>query len=141
MTKFLSSPIFMGIVASSFLLTFYFFLMRLLTGSFETAWWQFSTLWPYMTSLSAGFGIQSGLYVSLKNKIKGGSRKMMVGNSSTSTLGMIACCAHHLTDVLPLLGLSLLTSLLIQFQKEILLLAILSNLASIIYLIRLKRKI
>lgn len=66
---------------------------------------------------------------------------MMVGNSSTSTLGMIACCAHHLTDVLPLLGLSLLTSLLIQFQKEILLLAILSNLASIIYLIRLKRKI
>ena len=65
----------------------------------------------------------------------------MAGNTSTSTLGMIACCAHHLTDILPILGLSFLTALLIQYQKVILLVAIASNLSGIFYLIYLQRKI
>ncbi|KKS47012.1 hypothetical protein A2781_04485 [Candidatus Gottesmanbacteria bacterium RIFCSPHIGHO2_01_FULL_42_27] len=143
MTKFLSSPLTMGIIASSFLLLLYLTLMTVLSGTFEAAWWQFSALWPYMISLSLGFGLQTGLYTKLKNKIKHvqGGRKMMLGNTSTSTLGMIACCAHHLTDVLPILGLSFLTALLIQYQKVILLVAIASNLSGILYLIYLQRKI
>lgn len=143
MTKFFSNPLIMGIIASSSLLLLYLSLMRVLTGSFEAAGWQFSALWPYMISLSLGFGLQTGLYTKLKNKIKSvhGGRKMMLGNTSASTIGMIACCAHHLTDILPILGLSFLTALLIQYQKVILLIAIASNLSGILYLVYLQRKI
>ncbi|OGG18623.1 hypothetical protein A3D05_01975 [Candidatus Gottesmanbacteria bacterium RIFCSPHIGHO2_02_FULL_40_24] len=133
-------PIASGITAGSFLLLFYFITMTYLAGSFETTLMQFKKLWFYMIPLSLGFGVQIGLYVSLKN-LTDSSGKLAAANSAVSTVGMIACCAHHLTDILPLIGLSFLTFFIIQYQVLILIIAIISNILSIIYLLGLRQKL
>src|SRR4030042_3044397 len=59
-----------------------------------------------------GFGIQTGLYVILKKRLfvpvsNTGPSGVLTGTSgATSTISMVACCAHHVTDVLPILGLT-----------------------------------
>lgn len=125
-----------GLIGSITLLTFYFITMRLLAGTWDAAWSQFEKLWYYMIPLSAGLGVQVGFYTMLRTKVKNaGSQRVMMVNTTTSTVGMIACCAHHITDVLPILGLSAISLFLVKFQAPILFLGIVFNLFGIIHLI------
>src|SRR3990167_8171417 len=94
-----------GLTASVGLFLFYSLTMRLLAGSWDAAWWQFRQLWYLMLPLLAGFGVQIGLFSYIKFLSKVGN-KIVAASSATSTVSMIACCAHHLTDVVPILGLS-----------------------------------
>lgn len=69
-----------------------------------------------------GFGVQVALYTILKLKLylpvdKKGISGVSVGASgSTSTIAMVACCAHHLTDVLPILGLTAAATFLAEYR-------------------------
>lgn len=69
-----------------------------------------------------GFGLQIGLYVSLKKRLfapvvqTGPSGKLAGASGTTSTLAMVACCAHHVTDVLPILGLTAATAFLAEYR-------------------------
>lgn len=120
------------------LILFYFLTMRALAGSWEAAFSQFEDLWYFMVPLSLGFGVQLGLYKSLKERMKKiSTTKIMATNTTTSTVGMIACCAHHLTDVLPILGLSAASLFLVKFQTPLLIIGIVSNIFGILYLLRL----
>lgn len=134
--------IFIGLLAFLALLLFFFSVMRLLTGSWAAGFSQFSELWYLMLPLSAGFGIQVGLYFFIRNQMKQKlSSKVLSANTTSSTIGMIACCAHHLTDVLPYIGLTAVSTLLVNYQKPILILGILSNVIGIIFILRLRRQI
>lgn len=142
MGKLILRPIITSIAGTIGLLLFYFLTMRLLAGSWAAAFSQFRSLWYYMLPLSIGFGIQVGLYANLRSKMKNSTSKgMMAGSTATSTLGMIACCAHHLTDVLPIIGLSAVSVFLVNYQIQLLLIGIASNVIGIIYLLRITRKI
>lgn len=132
MEKVRLQPILYGFIGTLGLLTLYFLTMRSLSNSWEATIFQFKKLWPFMILLSLGFGTQIGLYFYVKKHI---SKKMMAANTTVSAIGMIACCAHHVTDVLPIFGLSLATVFLIKFQIPILLLGIFSNIIGIIYLL------
>lgn len=72
--------------------------------------------------LILGFGVQSALYVVLKKRLfvpvnsPGPSGAMMGAGGATSTVAMVACCAHHVTDVLPILGLTAATAFLVKYQ-------------------------
>lgn len=133
--------ILIGILSSFGILAFYFLTMRILGGSWYASFSQFEKLWYYMIPLSLGFGVQVGLYVSLKNTLKKkASNKVMMANSTTSTVGMIACCAHHLTDVSPIIGLSAVSVFLIQFQIPLLILGIVSNIMGIVYLLKITKR-
>lgn len=117
------------------LLAFYFLTMRLLAGSWYAAISQFEKLWYFMIPLSIGFGIQVSLYKKIKDLSKTNSIKnVMMANTATSTVGMITCCAHHLTDILPVIGLSALSTLLVNYQTPILIIGIISNILGIRYL-------
>ncbi len=65
-------------------------------------------VWVVLVAL--GFGIQIGLYTFLRLLIQAakaaGATAMTGMGTGTSTLGMLACCAHHLTDIAPLVGLA-----------------------------------
>ena len=135
------TPVISGISATLGLILFYFFTMRLLAGSWEITISQFKSLWYLMLPLSIGFGLQIGLYIDLKRKIEKQNKAMLAGNTTMSTLGMIACCAHHLTDILPIIGLSALSTLLVNYQTPILLIGILSNASGIIYLLNKRNKL
>ncbi len=69
-----------------------------------------------------GFGVQAALYTILKKRLfvpvttTGPSGKLMGTGGTTSTLAMVACCAHHVTDVLPILGLTAAATFLTQYQ-------------------------
>lgn len=131
--KFISAII--GTAATAGLLLFYALTMRLLAGSWDAGWWQFRQLWYLMVPLAIGFGVQIGLFSYIKSLAKQGiSKGMMAASSTTSGLGMIACCAHHAVDIAPFLGLSALSLWLTAYQKSLLVVGIISNLIGIIYL-------
>lgn len=64
----------------------------------------------WVALVALGFGIQIGLYTYLRLIISAmmltGATAMAGAGTTTSTVGMIACCAHHLADIAPLLGLA-----------------------------------
>lgn len=118
------------------LLALYAVTMALLSG-LDAAIEQFRALWWLMVPLSIGFGIQVGLYTKLKQK----TAAALATSGTSAGVGMLACCAHHAVDVLPIVGLSALATLLIQYQKPILIVSIGINSIGILYMLsQLRRK-
>lgn len=140
MSKKILQPFISGIVASIGLFGLYGLTMTLLSG-WDAAVEQFFALWYLMVPLAVGFGVQVGLYTQLKHRyrvLKHGNKDNAVvtaGGVSGST-AMLACCVHHATDVLPLLGLSGLSIFLTQFQKPILLVSLGINIFGIFIMIK-----
>lgn len=69
-----------------------------------------------------GFGVQMALYVILKKRLfvpvanTGPSGALTGASGATSTAAMVACCAHHVTDVLPILGLTAAATFLAEYR-------------------------
>jgi hypothetical protein len=53
---------------------------------------------------------------------------------------MVACCAHHVTDVLPILGVSAAAVFLNQYQDVFIIVGVLSNLIGITVMLRIIQK-
>jgi hypothetical protein len=74
-----------------------------------------------------GFGVQMALYTILKKRLFaptmsiGPSGALTGAGGATSTIAMVACCAHHVTDVLPILGLTAAASFLAEYQTAFML--------------------
>jgi hypothetical protein len=95
-----------------------------------------------------GFGVQMGLYILLKKglylpvHVPGGAG-MPGASAGTSTLAMAACCAHHVTDVLPLVGLSAAAVFLAEYRIHFMVLGLITNLIGVgvmLWLIRRERR-
>lgn len=74
-----------------------------------------------------GFGVQVALYTILKRRLfipvaSVGPSGMLTGaGGTTSTIAMVACCAHHVADVLPILGLTAAATFLAQYRTAFML--------------------
>jgi hypothetical protein len=95
---------------------------------------QTAKLWYWVVALAGGFGIQAGLFSFIRQSLR--ERKASVTASVATSGGvsagsMAACCAHHLTDVLPLLGLSGLAAFLASYQLLFIIIGVLSNIVGI----------
>lgn len=65
----------------------------------------------FVAAIATGFGLQAGLYAHLRlvihHKVRLAVPRATAGvGTGTSSVAMVACCLHHVTDVLPLIGLS-----------------------------------
>lgn len=123
---------FLGMLA---LLGAYFLILTAVSGwSFTLD--QFYTSWYFIVSLAVGFGIQIGLYTYLRQAIHrgNGSGKVLAVSGTTSTAAMISCCAHYLTNILPVLGAAGMIALIAQYQTELFWLGLASNAAGILYI-------
>ena len=64
----------------------------------------------FVAAIAGGFGLQAGLFVYVRRLLsrrgRGSAAAVTATGTGTSSAAMIACCAHHVTDALPLLGLS-----------------------------------
>jgi hypothetical protein len=84
-----------------------------------------------------GFGVQTALYTVLKKRWfipvaqTGASGRLMAGGGATSTAAMVACCAHHVTDVLPILGLSAASAFLAEYRIPFMVAGLVMNLIGI----------
>jgi len=83
-----------------------------------------------------GFGVQVGLYTLLKTGLylpgggaAGGATTAAGGGMSA--VAMVACCAHHVTDVLPLVGLTVAATFLANWKVPFMIAGLATNLAGI----------
>ncbi len=131
--------IFWGVIASSLLFALYVALVGW-ANSMQHALTEFTRLWYWMAPLVAGFGLQVGLYVYARGAARSGANphgSAVMASGGTSTLSMAACCAHHLADVLPIIGLSGAGLFLSRYQELFLLVGVVSNALGILYLLSL----
>jgi hypothetical protein len=88
-----------------------------------------------------GFGLQTALYVVLKKRLFipvahiGPSGKLAGASGGMSTAAMVACCAHHVTDVLPVLGLTAAAAFLAQYRVALMLVGLGMTLVGIIFML------
>jgi hypothetical protein len=94
-----------------------------------------------------GFGVQTALYTILKKRLfvsiasTGPSGAMtpakgvMGAGGTTSTVAMVACCAHHVTDVLPILGLTVAATFLAEYQIAFMLVGLGTTLVGIVVML------
>lgn len=125
-----------GVLASVALLSLYLATISL-AQDWTHARWQLAEDRLFIIPLVVGFGSQVGLFVYLRALHARAHGTAMAASTGTSTTAMLACCAHHLVDVLPILGLSGAALFLDAYKAELLWLALAMNAAGIAYLLRL----
>lgn len=104
-------------------------------------WFNFKEFWYLIIGIIVGFGVQIGLYVYVKNCGNGHTSKAIPGTSGAmSGTAMVACCAHHLADVLPILGISGAAIFLTQYRRPFLVLGLAINLLGIAYMLNVLKK-
>ncbi len=96
---------------------------------------------PFVVPIILGFGVQVGLFTHLKLGLHlpqgTGAAGALTGTAGgTSTLAMVACCAHHVTDVLPLVGLSAAAVFLAEYKVWFMAVGLLTNLIGIGVMVR-----
>lgn len=120
-----------GALASIALLMFYFGVVSL-AESYVHAVDEFLSLAYLMVPLVLGFGIQVSLFSYSRNYVKMmGSSAGMTASGGLSTTSMIACCAHHITDLAPVIGVAAATSFLTAYQTPFIVIGLLSNMVGI----------
>ena len=128
----------------SLVLSILYFLILSLLNSVTHAYLEFFRLWYLMLPLILGFGVQIGLYFYVRESFKAINSSVVTASiaasGGVSTASMVACCAHHLTDILPLIGLTFLSAVLIKYQVSFILLGVLSNLIGITIMLKVIQK-
>ena len=128
-------PAALGASAALGLVVFYLGIITLAQGWAHAIEQLVEDRW-FVGALVAGFGTQIGLFVYLHDlhaRIAAGG---VAASTGTSTAAMLACCAHHLGDILPLIGLSGAAIFLNAYKTPLLWLGIAMNLLGIGYLLR-----
>ncbi len=129
-----------GIIAALGLLVLYTALLYALNGPEHTLE-QFRKFGVFIVLLAAGFGVQTGLFLFARTELKNRlSAAQFAATGSVSGGSMIACCLHHATDVLPLVGLSGLALFATEYTLFFLVLGVLSNLVGIAFMLSMLQK-
>ena len=101
----------------------------------------------YVIPIWISFGTQAALYSILRFRLflpvtsSGHSRawtsiKGVMGTSGgTSVTAMVACCLHHVTDVLPILGVSAAATFLTRYQRPFMLLGLGMNILGVLVML------
>ena len=92
----------------------------------------------YVIPIWITFGIQAALYSILRFRLfipidsSHHTGTLMGTSGGTSVTAMVACCIHHVTDVLPVLGLSAAATFLTRYQRPFMLLGLGMNVIGIL---------
>lgn len=97
---------------------------------------QFARFRLYIIALALGFGVQVGLYVTLRQivSVQKMPGRMVATSGTTSTAAMVSCCAHYLANVLPVLGVTGFVAVVAQYQVELFWVGLAFNLAGILFI-------
>lgn len=135
----LARPFLFGMLAALGLLIFYLGIITL-AQSWSHAIAQLGEDRWFVLAITIGFGTQVGLYTYIRRRHLYAAAGTVATSTGTSTVAMLACCAHHLTDVFAILGLSGAAIFLNVYKTPLLWLGIVMNLFGIAYLLWKMRK-
>ncbi len=132
-----------GFAGSAAILSLYFAIL-ILSNSLNHAMEELKVIGGWIALLVLGFGIQSGLFAFIRGMIKkrAGAKATasMAAAGGVSTTAMVACCMHHVTDILPILGASAAAIFFVQYQTPLLAIGVSSNLIGINLMLRIIQK-
>ncbi len=126
-----------GILAGGVLIVVYLAIISLAQG-LAHALDQLATDAGFIAAVTTGLGIQVALFVELRsvNRNHRLGAAMTAAGTGTSAAAMLACCAHHVVDLLPLVGLSAAAVFLNDFKVPLLLVGIATNVLGIVVIAR-----
>lgn len=126
-----------GLIAGIALLGAYLAIISLAQGA-EHAIAQLVADAPFVGLIAAGFGIQIALFIELRSvdRRHRSAAAVTAAGTGTSAAAMLACCAHHLVDLLPLVGLSAAAVFLDAYKTPLLVLGIAMNVVGIVVIAR-----
>jgi len=136
MVKRFLIPLAAFLLGSAFIASFYIGILTWAQG-WDYATSQFLRNRWYLLPIFITLGIQAALYSILRFRLfipitsTGHAGSMMGASGGTSATAMVACCIHHVTDVLPILGLSAAASFLTRYQRPFMLIGLAMNLIGI----------
>src|SRR3989344_1623805 len=126
-----------GVLSGIGLLLFYLTIVSIFQWV-EFAFLNLRSMWYLIFPLAIGFGVQIGLYTSIKYTAQ--MTGTVAATGAISGGSMVACCSHFLLQVIPFIGISGLAVTLTKYQARFLAIGILSNIIGITLLIRHKNK-
>ena len=126
-----------GLIGSVALLALYLAIISLAQGVWH-AFEQFALDVPFVGLIAAGFGTQIGLFVELRavDRHHRSSAAVTVAGTGTGAAAMLACCAHHVVDLLPIVGLSAAAVILNAYRTPLFLVGIGMNIIGIVVIAR-----
>jgi hypothetical protein len=125
-TKRVLWPVGAGLAGAGTLMLLYFTIVSLAESpqhALELFW---ADRW-IVIPIVVGFGVQAALYIILKKRLfvpitsTSASGALTGAGGGMSTLAMVACCAHHVTDVLPVMGLTAAAAFLAAYRTAFML--------------------
>jgi len=101
-------PLAWGVVGALAMLGFYVLVVAGASGSWAHLRDQIGADWYLLALVVAGFGTQVAMLAELRrrHRMHAAAATASGAGATASAAGMIACCAHHIADLLPFLGLS-----------------------------------
>lgn len=126
-----------GIAGAAALLGLYLGIISLAQGV-EHAFEQLATDAVFVSLIAAGFGTQIALFAELRtvDRRHRAAAAVTAAGTGTSAAAMLACCAHHLVDLLPLVGLSAAAVFLNAYKTPLFLVSIGMNVIGIVVIAR-----
>ena len=126
-----------GVVGAAVLLGLYLGIVSLAQG-IEHALQQLATDALFVGFISVGFGTQLALFAELRvlDRQHRAAAAVTVAGTGTSAAAMLACCAHHLVELLPLVGLSAAAVFLNAYKTPLLFVGIGMNIIGIVIIAR-----
>ncbi len=133
-------PVTAFVLGSALIASFYLGILTWAQG-WDYASSQFSRDRLYVVPIILSFGIQAALYSVLRFRLfipitsTGHTGALMGTSGGTSATAMVACCIHHVADVLPILGLSAAASFLTRYQRPFMLAGLATNILGMIIML------
>ena len=137
MEKKKNNSVLYGLLSGSGLLILYLSVVSIFQG-IEFAFLNLRILWYLIFPLAIGFGIQIGLYFSIKHTAQITGTVAATGTISGGS--MVACCSHFSLQIIPLAGASVLATFLAEYQPWFLVIGIISNIIGIFIMLKHKKK-
>ena len=132
-----------GATASAAMMLFYVVVVLGASRSVDHLFDQVAADWYLLLPIVAGFGVQVGLLVELRRRQRM-HRNVVTASAAgagASTVGMVACCAHHLAELLPFVGATAAATFLYGYRLPFMLVGVGLNAIAISIAIRRLRTI
>lgn len=123
-----------GLIALTAMAVFYVVVVRAASGSWSHLADQVRQDRSYLAAILVGFGTQVALISELRHRHRQGRRAAVTAGvgAGASTAGMIACCAHHLAELLPVIGAASAAGFLTDYRIPFMLVGITINAVAIV---------